>query len=127
MADRVFGLFVVPKKNTKSNAWLHFALQATEDGKAIESELDRPIWKVCGKHVLAKAGNTTNLFQHLREHHPVVYAELGPRKQPKREASPVQPTLESVVMKSALYSSGSSQAKDLNHVIAYHINPILSQ
>ena len=41
---------------------------------------------------LAKASNTTNLLQHLRKHHPVVYAELGPRKQPKQEASPVQPT-----------------------------------
>lgn len=89
MADRVFGLFVVPKKNTKSNAWLHFALLATEDGKAIDSELDRPVCKVCGKRVLAKASNTTNSFQHLREHHPAVYADLGHRKQPKREASTV--------------------------------------
>ena len=121
MADRVFGLFVVPKKNTKSNAWLHFAILATEDGKAIESELDRPVCKVCGKHILVKANNTTNLFQHLRKHHRAVYAELGPRKQPKREASPVQPMLGSVVMKSALYSSGSSQAKDLNRAVTYHI------
>ena len=73
MADRVFGLFVVLNKNTKSNTWLHFALLATKDGKAIE---DKPICKVCGKSVLAKASNTTNFFQHLREHHPVVYAEL---------------------------------------------------
>ena len=51
----------------------------------------------------------------------MVYAELGPRKQPKQEASPVQPMLGSVIMKSALYSSGSSQAKDLNHAIGYRI------
>ena len=76
---------------------------------------------MCGKRVLAKASNTTNLFQHLCEHHPAVYAELGPRKQPKRETSTVQPTLGSVVMKSALYSSGSSQAKDMNRAVAYHI------
>ena len=121
MVDRVFGLCVVPKKNTKSNAWLHFALLATEDGKIIDSELDRPVCKVCGKRVLAKASNTTNLFQHLREHHPAVYAELGPRKQTKQEDSHGQPTLGSVIMKSALYSSGSSQAKDLNRAVAYHI------
>ena len=46
---------------------------ATKDGKAIE---DKPVCKVCGKCVLVKASNTTNLFQHLREHHPVIYAEL---------------------------------------------------
>ena len=63
MADCVFGLLVVPKKNTKSNAWLHFALLATEDGKAIESELDKPVCKVCGKRVLAKASKTTDIYE----------------------------------------------------------------
>ena len=71
--------------------------------------------------VLAKASNTTNSFQHLHEHHLAVYAELRPRKQPKPEASPVQPLLGSLVMESALYSSESSQAKDLNRAVAYHI------
>ena len=33
----------------------------------------------------------------------------------------MQPTLGSVVMKSALYSSGSSQAKDLHCAVTYHI------
>jgi len=33
----------------------------------------------------------------------------------------VQPTLGSVIMKSALYSSGSFQAKDLNRAVAYHM------
>ena len=79
MADRVLGLFVVPKKNTKSNAWLHFSLLATEDGNVIENEQDRPVCKVCGKRVFAKASNTTNLFQHLHEHHPSIYADIGPK------------------------------------------------
>ena len=124
MAERVFGLFVVPKKNTKSNAWLHFSLLATEDGKVIDNEQDRPVCRVCGKRVLAKSSNTTNLFQHLREHHPLVYAELGPKKQPKREATcsnTTQATLGSVVMKSAMYSPSSPQTKDLNRAVAYHI------
>ena len=62
MAESVCG---VPKKNTKSSAWLYFSLLATQDGKFIEIEQDRPVCKVCGKCVLAKASNTTNLFQHL--------------------------------------------------------------
>ena len=75
----------------------------------------------CEKCVLVKTSNTTNLFQHLHEHHPSVYVELGPRKQPKQVTSQLQPTLGSVVMKSALYSTGSSQAKDLNRAVTYHI------
>ena len=124
MAERVFGLFVVPKKNTKSNAWLHFSLLATEDGKVIDNEQDRPVCRVCGKRVLAKSSNTTNLFQHLREHHPLVYAELGPKKQPKREATcsnTTQATLGSVVMKSAMYSPSSPQTKDLNRAVLSQI------
>ena len=124
MAESVCGVFVVPKKNTKSSAWLYFSLPATQDGKVIENEQDRPVCKVCGKRVLAKASNTTNLFQHLREHHPTAYAELGPKKVVKREyssSSSSQPTLGSIITSSTLYSSNSPQAKDLNRAVAYHI------
>ena len=38
----------------------------------------KPICRTCGKGVLAKGSNTTNLFQHLREHHPQIYANLAP-------------------------------------------------
>ena len=51
---------------------------AMEDGKVIEKEQDKPICQICGKGVLAKGSNTMNLFQHLREHHPQVYADLAP-------------------------------------------------
>ena len=124
MAEYVCGVFVVPKKNTKSSAWLYFSLPATQDGKVIENAQDRPVCKVCGKRVLAKASNTTNLFQHLREHHPTAYAELGPKKVVNREyssSSSSQPTLGSIITSSTLYSSNSPQAKDLNRAVAYHL------
>ena len=63
------------KRNTKSAVWQNFGLMATEDGKINEKEQDKPICRSCGKGVLAKGSNTTNLFQHLREHHPLTYAE----------------------------------------------------
>lgn len=69
MAEKALGHCVVKKKNTKTSAWLHFSLLATEDGKVIKKEQDRPICMSCGKRVLVKASNATNLFQHLREHH----------------------------------------------------------
>ena len=112
------------RKNTKSSGWLYLSLLATQDGKVIENEQDRPACKVCGKRVLAKSSNTTNLFQHLREHHLTAYAELGPKKAVKREyssSSSSQPTLGSIITSSTLYSSNSPQAKDLNRAVAYHI------
>ena len=111
------------RKRTLS-AWLYFSLLATQDGKVIVTEQDRPVCKMCGKRVLAKASNTTNLFQHLHEHHPTAYAELGPKKAVKREyssSSSSQPILGSIITSSTLYSSNSPQAKDLNRAVAYHI------
>ena len=98
------------------------------DRKVIEKDQDRPVCRTCGKRVLAKASNTTNLFQHLREHHPLIYAEAAPkapRRAPKRGESSTsnttQTTLGGIVAKSAMYGPSSPQAKDLNRAIAYHI------
>jgi len=65
MAKKVHGLFAVKRKNTKSGVWQHFALKATENGSMIKNEQDQPICRFCGKGVLAKVSNTTNLYQHL--------------------------------------------------------------
>ena len=78
MAESLHGMFLVRKKNTKSSVWHNFGMMATEDGRVIEKEQDKPICRTCGKGVLAKGSNTTNLFQHLREHHPQIYADLAP-------------------------------------------------
>ena len=128
MAERVFGQRVAKKKNTKSSAWQHFSLLATEDGKVDEKEQDRPICRTCGKRVFAKASNTTNLFQHLREHHPLIFAEAAPKKLPKRGESSQpstsnssQTTLNELVAKSAMYSPSSPQAKELNRAVTYHL------
>ena len=74
--------------------------------------------------MLAKASNTTNLFQHLCGHHPTAYAELGPKKAVKckySSSSSYQPTLGCIITSSTLYGSNSPRAKDLNRDVAYHI------
>ena len=103
----MLGQWVV-KKNTKSSTWQHFPLLATEDGKLIEKEQDSPICRTCEKRVQAKASNTTNLFQNLRKHHPLIYADAAPKKPPKRgepsqssTSNTVQATLGSIVAKSS--------------------------
>ena len=70
MTESLFGLLLVRKRNTKSSVWQNFGFMATEDSKVIENEQEKPISQTCGKGVLAKGSNTTNLFQHLCEHHP---------------------------------------------------------
>ena len=69
---------------------------------------------------------TTNLFQHLHDHHPLLYANLAPSSSKtkissEREINTKQPTLSKFIARSAKYSPDSAQAKELNCAIAYYI------
>jgi len=128
MAESLHGMFLVRKKNTKSSVWHNFGVMATEDGRVIEKEQEKPICRTCGKGVLAKGSNTTNLFQHLREHHPQIYADLAPSSSKAKlnsgnnaNESTKQTTLEESIARSAKYLADSAQAKELNRAVTYHI------
>ena len=128
MAESLHGMFLVHKKNTKSSVWYNFGVMATEDGRVIEKEHDKPICRTCGKGVLAKGSNTTNLFQHLRGHHPQIYADLAPSSSKAKlnggnniTESMKQTTLEELIARSAKYLPDSAQAKELNRAVTYHI------
>lgn len=61
---------IVEKKgNTTSIVWTWFGY-----GKS-DHEQAKPICKICRRLVPARTGNTTNLFHHLRRHHPSNYSE----------------------------------------------------
>ena len=90
---RVLGVCVVTKKKTKSSiwkakssVWKEFGISHGR-GKIITSEQSSPLCLTCGKSVQAKGSNTTNLWQHLREHHPSVYAEISSRRATKKGVS----------------------------------------
>ena len=70
---------IVKKKNTKSPVWTFFGLKASDSGCVNKEDIDRPVCRECGKSVLAKGGNTSNLFWHLKEHHPTLYLEVSPK------------------------------------------------
>ena len=112
---RVLGVCVDKKKKTKSSVWKEFGIRATEEGKIIMSEQSSPLCLTCGKSVQAKGSNTTNLWQHLREHHPSVYAEISSRRATNKggECS-MQLTLEESTSNANKYHSSSSHAKELN-------------
>ena len=124
VAESLHGMFLVRKKNTKGSVWQNFGLMAKEDGRVIEKEQIMPICRTCGKGVLAKGSNTTNLFQHLREHHPQIYADLAPSSSKAKlssgNESTKQPTLEESITQSAKYLSDSAQAKKLNRAVTYY-------
>ena len=61
MAERMSTSTILVKKNTKSLVWLHFGLKANEEGVVVVDEQEKPIFRACGRGVLAKGGNTTNL------------------------------------------------------------------
>ena len=62
---------LIEKPNTKSQVWKHFGLVPDADGKP--KEMDKPRCKLCFEEVIAKYGNTNNLFTHLRNKHSLVY------------------------------------------------------
>lgn len=69
---------LVKKKNTKNVAWNYLGVRGIKKGLPVEGYQDKPISHSCRKVVLTKRGHTTNLFQHLKEPHPTLYAEGSP-------------------------------------------------
>ena len=72
-----------------------------------------------------KGKHTTNLFQHLREHHPSEYAEIASKStttaQRGESSKTMQPTILDTLSNSIKYGSDSAQAKQLNKAVTYFI------
>ena len=68
----------VKKPNTKSIIWKYFSVRADSKGVPLEGEIENPVCDTCKKCVPAKRSNTTNLFRHLEDNHPLLFAEIGP-------------------------------------------------
>ena len=77
------GANLARKKHAKSVVWDYFGIRVGEDGLPVPGEdglpvpgeEQKPVCRSCGKVVLAKGGNTTNLLTHLRDHHPQLHVE----------------------------------------------------
>ncbi len=62
---------LVHKKNTTSQVWYYFRFDPDSNGRP--KNCDTPKCKLCLVCVTAKWGNTSNLLNHLRKHHPEEY------------------------------------------------------
>ena len=67
------GLVLVKKANSSSVIWTYFGFTADRNGFPIDN--GRPICRTCEKAVSCKFGNTSNLFKHLKDHHPALYGK----------------------------------------------------
>ena len=105
------------KKKTKSCVCNEFGLRSTDDGKVIENEKNSPLCLTCGKSVQAK-GSTMNLWQHLREHHPSVYAKISSHKAAKNPGEcSTQLTLEESASKGTKYNRGRLLPENLSKLV----------
>ena len=67
---------------TKSVVWNFFRVKSDNDGRL--SNTNKPISCKCLEPVTANYGNTSNLFNHLRCKHPLIYAQVHDKKKSKR-------------------------------------------
>ena len=105
-------IILVKKPKAVSVVWNYFGLRADSNGQVLVEESDLPVCKECYKDVPAKSGNTSNLLVHLRDHHPMKYAEAYPKiakgmKGRSKVDSRSQPTLEQTYERTTKYSSQS--------------------
>ena len=126
-------IILVKKPKAVSVVWNYFGLRADSDGQVLVEESDLPVCKECYKDVPAKSGNTSNLLVHLRDHHPMKYAEAYPKiakgmKGRSKVDSRSQPTLEQTYERTTKYSSQSPTAIELNsavmHFVAKDMRPL---
>jgi len=88
-------------------------------------EEQKPVCRFCGKAVLAKGGNTTNLLTHLRDHHPQLHVEATrvlSRNPVVAEACKIcQASLDEVVEKRRRYDPKSPLTLKLYRTVLFHL------
>lgn len=89
----------------------------------IEQKQQQPICRKCGAAIHAKDGNTLNLHQHLRHHHPELLVNItGSSSRHTRESRTLtQPTIDESVSRLTKYARGCPQAKEMTHAITYYL------
>ena len=65
---------LVKKTKSKSVVWTLFGFKADSRGQPIDE--NKPICQLCQQTIAVKGGNTSNLFSHLKHHHPKKYSKL---------------------------------------------------
>ena len=113
----------VKKPNTKSIIWKYFSVRADSKGVPLEGEIENPVCDTCKKCVPAKRSNTTNLFRHLEDNHPLLFAEIGPETSTssRSKSKSKQLSLSQCLNKAKAYDAKSSRATELTRAVTMFI------
>ncbi|XP_066578265.1 GTPase IMAP family member 8 [Amia ocellicauda] len=87
-----------PARRINSAVWAYFGYVKNDQGTVVED--GKPVCKLCRIQVSAISGNTSNMFAHLRVHHPSHHKKalqtkdaLDPRRHTAQHTQPVRPSL----------------------------------
>jgi len=71
---KVNSVRLAKKTNSTSKIWNYFGFDVDTHGNAIDS--GKPKCRQCFKMISCKSGNTSNLYKHLKDKHPVEFGQL---------------------------------------------------
>ncbi|XP_056594328.1 uncharacterized protein LOC130413269 isoform X1 [Triplophysa dalaica] len=80
-----------PSKRIKSEVWRYFGFRTNAEGSLVEDGF--PICKKCGRKIAAKQGNTSNMFAHIRNHHPSEFMQITMSLSNKEKTTPLRARL----------------------------------
>ena len=114
---------LVSKKKTVSPVWIYFGFKPTNtDSSPVDHSETAPICRLCGAKVAAKAGNTSNLFSHLKHKHPQQYTELkATGKATSAKSQPTQTSIKQSLEAGQPYSRNSKRWQQLTDSITYAV------
>ena len=107
---------LLDKPNTKVPVWRHFGFRPDGAGKI--GDIDLPTCKCCSHEVPTKNSNTTNLYTHLKNHHPDLYEDIKPTRVTSRKTSSGnQVTISESFERSKMLDTKSREHKELTSAI----------
>ena len=104
----------------RSPVWAFFTIKSETDKNWVNCDL-------CDKKVKTKDSGTSNLFGHLKTHHPLRYAEIvkvscaSSQSKNKSTKTQHQPSLAEVIQSKAKYSKDSERHKVLTESILQYL------
>jgi tRNA (cytidine32/guanosine34-2'-O)-methyltransferase len=120
MAEKQPETLVEKKGRTSSVIWRHFGF------KSSDVEQKEIVCKVCHAVVSAPQGNTTNLFNHLKFSHKVVYDKVLTEQKTQKSARPststtaaTQSSIEDTLYNAAPYPTGSRRHREITEAVTF--------
>ena len=110
------------KPGTKSKVWQYFGFEVGEKGRVKDG--NTPVCRIgsCSAHVKTKHSSTTNLYSHLKQHHPTEYELVRPKKDKHTNATASgSRTITEAFKLATKLSSTSHEHKTITKGIAYHL------